>query len=902
MRENQLWDIQANPKTFEWVWSSPFAQWLSDRDGLFWICGKPASGKSTLICHMTHNQEVKRRLRRQSEADWIIIHHFFDFRAHIEGESVRNTFEGFLRSLLFQLISKTAEIEWDDASGQNHSSEYFKQHWSTNDLRERLKVILQKSSRRICIFVDGLDEYASGLDDIETLQWDLAEFLKDISGPRSKLKLCIASRPEKVFLAAFAHIPSLMMQDWNRRGISEYVDLTLQRSLAKSGFYEDKELVGLSEEIAARSEGVFLWAHFAINQLRNGWARADDLDMPSLRKKLDQVPPELDQVYSRIFQSLQPDDRRSVGYMLQLISFARRELSLDELWVATGRAEGRELMALTAKRLKRFEQRLYAITGGVLDIFWTERHTTDEHDMSYGHRLPDYGKGRSDDEVYYMTRTFTKPTFITRGDPVVTLIYRTVKSYLDSRGWSEILDSKEEVVLQSENLWLRLCLEDLSSIATAADSIFTTAESTLTPAESIVAALDNIWEVFNAPVRVLHTSIRDCGTPRFCLSGDGTTNFNGSASSMNEHDLERYLDKRVISLRQYAALFMLDHAGTIERTAGNSMYSKIWTSLTALFLQLHNYYWSYMITDLDNCRFRRGYPHVSHPLHLAIAHGLNLSISEYLTSHEDHPLPETYITLWPRTRSKRFHNAVQSLDLVDFRSRHRRVGLLEFAVFYADDPIIISIILAHRKLDVDAALVTALHQVKSLDVIQHLLQFKAASGPVTLSPPDLQYWDAFLPLYNGITIRNHPHFLASQPTAGPLWVSARHSLRVYPDTHQYEKILDFFISRGEDINGNCGPLGTALHAAVTATHASRPKLITILLERGADINASGPLGTPLEVAWMNFSQYSSINSRVVKALIKHGGVNNRPDPDGKVPSKEQMLQACERKSRGLIRQ
>ena len=59
------------------------------------------------------------RLSQTSGADWITVNHFFDFRAHIEGELVRNTSQGFLRSLLFQLISTTAGIVRTDDIGQN---------------------------------------------------------------------------------------------------------------------------------------------------------------------------------------------------------------------------------------------------------------------------------------------------------------------------------------------------------------------------------------------------------------------------------------------------------------------------------------------------------------------------------------------------------------------------------------------------------------------------------------------------------------------------------------------------------------------------------------------------------------------------------------------------------------
>ena len=68
--------------------------------------------------------------------------------------------------------------------------------------------------------------------------------------------------------------------------------------------------------------------------------------------------------------------------------------------------------------------------------------------------------------------------------------------------------------------------------------------------------------------------------------------------------------------------------------------------------------------------------------------------------------------------------------------------------------------------------------------------------------------------------------------------------------------------------------------------------MTILLERGANVNASGPLGTPLEVAWIQWEYWR--RPKIVEMLIEHGGVNNRPDPDGKVASKEQMLEAARR--------
>ncbi len=237
---------------------------------------------------------------------------------------------------------------------------------------------------------------------------------------------------------------------------------------------------------------------------------------------------------------------------------------------------------------------------------------------------------------------------------------------------------------------------------------------------------------------------------------------------------------------------------------------------------------------------------------------------------------------------------------------------MDFTAFYADDPSIISTILTHRELDVDAAVVTALHEKKRLDVIQRLLRYKAASGPFILSPPNLQ---------NMVTFRDqpddnrglrhvqsrtyeYPHLLAGQLYVRPLCVIARSSRRGFwnEDERNLCATVDFFISRGEDINGLCEPFGTALHAAVSSPQSSEWTIgvIRVLLDRGAHVNAYSSLGTPLELAWSRLRKSHtnpyygncSYYHVVVETLIKHGGENNRPDPEGGVPSVDQMIAFC----------
>ena len=64
-----------------------------------------------------------------------------------------------------------------------------------------------------------------------------------------------------------------------------------------------------------------------------------------------------------------------------------------------------------------------------------------------------------------------------------------------------------------------------------------------------------------------------------------------------------------------------------------------------------------------------------------------------------------------------------------------------------------------------------------------------------------------------------------------------------------------------------------------------------LMAKGADVYASGPLGTPLELLWrmantVKFkANYSSLWAGAIRQLVEDGAVNNGCDPNGFVPSR-----------------
>ena len=120
----------------QWIWDSSFGKWASEVGGMFWICGKPGSGKSTVMEYLARDEELPAHLRRGISDKWTVVHHFFfDFDVSTD---MRNNFEGFIRSLLYQL---TKDLKPTNLPG------FEPEHgWSLRTLEERLDVILKQRS------------------------------------------------------------------------------------------------------------------------------------------------------------------------------------------------------------------------------------------------------------------------------------------------------------------------------------------------------------------------------------------------------------------------------------------------------------------------------------------------------------------------------------------------------------------------------------------------------------------------------------------------------------------------------------------------------------------------------------------------------------------------------------
>lgn len=289
--------------------------------------------------YVYQDDKTKEELSQWADGkDLVLIGYFFFDR----GDKDQKSREGMLRSILHQVLSTRRDIIpkiFGQFFGNNLPLPQRFTAW-TNLSSALISMLDHLRDSKICLFLDGLDEYRmiDRVDEYTEEEMDLiydgtnedeawgrstwitdghreiAQFLRRFKN-RGNVKVCISSRELVVFEQEFRSFPRLQVHEHTAESIAQYCEGRLTDEAPDLTDYSD--FVSL---ITGKSRGVFLWVRLIVDMLVNG--KADGNSNEELLKTLDNLPPRLggkDGLYMRMMQNIKREYLPESKRLFQLV-------------------------------------------------------------------------------------------------------------------------------------------------------------------------------------------------------------------------------------------------------------------------------------------------------------------------------------------------------------------------------------------------------------------------------------------------------------------------------------------------------------------------------------------------------------------------------------------------------
>ncbi|KAF2803249.1 uncharacterized protein BDZ99DRAFT_576168 [Mytilinidion resinicola] len=434
------WIFEDDPQQIESCEWDSFTKWLSGTDGdnLYWIAGKPGSGKSTLMKYLFNDSRTSAQLQTWAAGRPLIQAGFFFWNS---GTVMQMSRMGLLRSILHSSLSNDKKTVMQIF---NHRWQKFvafgggRQTFTWSELVQAFEALIAPSETPKTFFfvVDGLDEFDGDHKELVHLFLNAAEY--------PHVKACVASRPWLVFADSFEDRPCLLLERLTKKDIHHYVTSAFNNNkhYTRLSKLEPERASTLINGIADKAAGVFLWVHLVVLSLLEGLSNADR--MSDLLARLEVLPPGLESLFDRLLSGLDPIYFKHACQLFRLVMARDRPLLL-ELWFADNEdhdsAMEAEIKTLSPDevmdRLETMNRRLISRCKCFLEVeSWHE-----------------------DPSVGLSTHSY------------VRFIHRTAKDFLQSSDmWKTILNATGHDAFDPERHWANGFMGILKAVNTTSDA------------------------------------------------------------------------------------------------------------------------------------------------------------------------------------------------------------------------------------------------------------------------------------------------------------------------------------------------------------------------------------------------------------------------------------------------
>ncbi|KAM0251864.1 hypothetical protein ACHAP5_001528 [Fusarium lateritium] len=272
-----------------------FPGWLMSDSNLFWISGKPASGKSSLMKFLAFNRLTANHLNIWQPNVRILTHFFWK-----PGHLLQRNVQGMALSLLHQVLDGQPDLSrklWQTQPFIRHKRST--SDWSLDELSETLVLALEISTAAFCIFLDGLDE-AKDLEHLPWPDWTDSQVIHKLLEVKN-LKLCASSREEHAFCSFFEGKSRLRIHQLNESDITRFV-----RDRLEIYGLDCRDRDNLVDKVVQRAEGVFLWVILVVDSL-NRAIRQRYTTIEMLEERLEQTPSDLTTLYTDMWGRIGDD-------------------------------------------------------------------------------------------------------------------------------------------------------------------------------------------------------------------------------------------------------------------------------------------------------------------------------------------------------------------------------------------------------------------------------------------------------------------------------------------------------------------------------------------------------------------------------------------------------------------